>query len=666
MSMSNIFAKPFQLTAIATALALAGCGSGGNDTLPQNPTNTTSTSTSTSGSTDTSNSTDTTTTNLKISAISLTDIADGKNTTTISNLGAKATVKVTNASGEPVSSAIVTFSGDGVTFGTSNGAVLTNAEGEASISVKPANITNTGAYSLSATANYKDETVTSASYNYTLQAVNVAIANMKADTNNLPSGGSTNITLTTQNSTTNSALNDILVNFSTTCGTFTSNAVTSINGGNVTTTYKGISADGKLCEGNQTITATTATGGITQTIPVTIENIQANSLIYTTDKNVSLLSTNSGTNTSEAIEFTVYSNGVVVADKEVDITLVQAPSDLSLSSTNTTTKTVRLKSDSSGKVSVRLYPGSIPGPVEVRATLTSNPAISTTSKNVTVTTGRVSQNGVSISLSKNSLQNNVDGDSATVTVRLTDRVGNNVPDGTVLNFVSEGGKITGYCATQEGNCTTTLTVQNPRPVDGRVTVLAYVEGDKAFTDVNGDNIWNNNEPFLNNIGDFFRDDNEDGQYNNGEFLYKRGETGSCGTSTVQPNIPNTCGTGLDAVLRQQFIVYFADESPTIVGLTNPLAISSSVSFELYGNSARTTPMPSGTTVSVLGVDNTKNNNASCTIEMRSGWVTVPAIADHINTPKYSVKMKECDVGDEMKLSIKTPNGGPQDYFYTLQ
>lgn len=666
MSMSNFFIKSFQLTTLATALALAGCGGGGNDTLPSIPSNTNNTSSTGTSTTSTNTSTTTTDTasSILISAITLTD-SDGKPTSSINNLGAKATVKVTSATGEAISGAIVTFSGNNVSFGTSNGAVLTNADGEASISVKPTNISDTGAYALSATADFNGNTVTSSTYPYTLQAVNVALVNMKASTTNLTSGGSANITLNTQNASTNSALNDIVVDFKATCGTFTSDAVTSVNGA-VTTTYKAITTDNKLCEGTQTITATTASGSSVQQTQVTVANIEANSIIYTKNTPTIIPNTNSSMSISGEIEFTVFANGVAVSDKEVDISLIQAPSDLSLSSTSLV-KTTKLKSDSSGKVTVRLYPGALSGPVEVRATLTSNRAISTISKNVSITTGRAPQEAFSLSVSKNSLQNDVDGDSATITARFADRLGNTVPDGTVVNFVTEGGKVDGYCATSDGVCTVNFTTQNPRPVDGRVTVLAYVEGNKQFTDLNGNNIWDNNEPFVSNIGDFFRDDNENGLYDAGEFLYKRGETGgTCAPSTFgQPNIPNTCSTGLDATLRGQMLLYFADETPTIV-LPNPLTIRNPLDFSLFGNSAQTTPMPSGTTVKVEGIDNTKDNNLSCKIEMRSGPPTVPAIADIKNTPNYSARIQECGAGDEMKLTIKTPAGGEQNYFFTLQ
>ena len=59
----------------------------------------------------------------------------------------------------------------------------------------------------------------------------------------------------------------------------------------------------------------------------------------------------------------------------------------------------------------------------------------------------MTQDGLSLSVDKNSLQNDVDGDSATIVARMVDRVGNPVPDGTSISFVAEGGSIMPNCST---------------------------------------------------------------------------------------------------------------------------------------------------------------------------------------------------------------------------
>lgn len=647
-----------KVTLLAAMISVAGCGGGGSEGFYNGGTAPTTPGTGT-------------TTTVKISAIKLYDV-NNVLTQTVTVAGATAKVKVTDNAGNALSGALVTFSGGGVAFGTSNGAVLTNADGEASISVKPLNATNTGSYQLSATVDYNGVSATSASYNFSLQAANITFADMAATSLSLESGASTNITLKTQDASTKANQNNVSVDFSASCGTFDPTTVVSSNQGDVTTTYKAIDANGKLCEGKQTISAASGSdASITKSLELTIAAITANALVYTTANAVNMATKNSGSASSGQIEFTVYANGTPAANQDVNINLVRGPSDLSFITEGNRQPTV-VKSDASGKVIVNLYPGALPGPVEIKATLSSNPAVFVLSKSVSVATGRAYQSGLSISMSKNSLANDVDGDTATVTARMVDRVGNFVPDGTVISFVAEGGSITSNCATIRGLCSVTLSTQNPRPVDNRVSVLAYVEGDKAYTDVDKDNLYTAGvDTLLSNIGDFFRDDNENNQQDVGEFTYTRGATGAtCTASTIdQPNIPGTCDNGLDVVLRQQVLTAFAHESPTFVGLSGidqamTTITSTGFTFQIFGNSIKTVPMPSGTTVATSTKDNTQNDLA-CEANIVSGITPVPAVINLLtpstfglssnNQVKYGVKLYKCAPGDDIRITVKTPN-----------
>jgi hypothetical protein len=213
-------------------------------------------------------------------------------------------------------------------------------------------------------------------------------------------------------------------------------------------------------------------------------------------------------------------------------------------------------------------------------------------------------------------------------------------------------------------------------LDNRVTVLAYVEGDKQYIDKNGNNLYDSGEQFAQiingqevntNIGSFFRDDNEDNAYNAnlGEYIYSRAVTGSnltCGISTLlQPNISATCDDKLDTVVRQQLLFGFAENTPTF---TNVSASGSLLAFKLFGNSALSVPMPTGTTVSVSVEDNTKNNDLSCASEFATGSTPVANVFD-LMTPTtfknssqtyYGYRLKECAAGDFLKVSVSSPDG----------
>lgn len=646
-----------KLSTLTLALMLAGCG--GSDGYYNNDG-------SSSGNITTNPSTGEEVKSVNISTIQLID-RNGNFTQAIAAEGVSAQVKVTDQSGKGISGALVTFTvTGGVVLGSSNGAVLTNTNGEASISVKPENLNTNGAYQISAVADFDGTEASTPALNFSLQATNIILVDLTAASTQLESGGSTNITLKTQDANTKVNQNNVNVEFTAPCGKFEPATVVSSNQGNVTTTYKAIGTDGKLCTGTQKISATGL--NIPEVgIDVSIKALEANSLVYTSNK-VNLGIRKSGSASSGQIEFTLYANGVPIADQDVLIEKVQAPEDLSfVSFGNQNNKTI--KSDSNGKVIVNLYPGDKPGPVEIRATLVSDKNVSAVSKNVSVSIGRVTQDGLSLSVSKNSLQNVIDGDTATITARMVDRTRNPVPDGTVISFVSEGGKVEPNCSTVQGVCSVTLTTQEPRPLDNRVTVLAYVEGDKSFTDLDGDNLYTKGvDRLLSNIGSFFRDDNEDNQYNKdygiGEFLYNRavlGNKATCAPSTIrQPNIADTCDDNLDTVIRQQLLFAFAENTPTF---TNVKASGSLLSFNMYGNSAQSVPMPTGTTISVTPEDNTKANNLSCTAELATGSSPVANVFDLLtpstfknsNQSYYGYRLKECAVGDTLKVSVSSPD-----------
>lgn len=509
---------------------------------------------------------------------------------------------------------------------------------------------------------------------------NISITDLTATSDSLDSGASTTIKLKTNNISNNSIQNDITVDFNTTCGTFEPAVVTSSIQGDVSSTYNTIDVNGNLCEGVQSITATTDGGKVTKTIQVTIAPIEVNSIVYSS-KAINLGIQKSGSASSGQVEFDIFSNGRPVANQDVIIELVRGPEDFHfVNINNRAAKTI--KSGASGKVLVNLFPGNKPGPVEIKATLASNQNIFALSKEVAIATGRVTQSGLSISLSKNSLENSKDGDSASITASMVDRVGNPVPDGTVISFVTEGGSITPNCATTQGKCSVTLTSQDPRPLNNRATVLAFVEGEKSYIDTDGDNLFTKEvDKLISNIGDFFRDDNENSQYdaNLGEFIYKRGAEGSiCAPSTIKnPNIPATCDNNLEAVIREQIIFAFANDDAIIDKLESS---RQSFEFKIFGNTDRSVPMPSGSTVNVEAEDNTSTENAggentvvdkTCTAELETGSETVvsifnlltPSTFQNSNQVYYRYRLKDCAVGDKIKLKVTAPNGAVTNKIY---
>lgn len=282
--------------------------------------------------------------------------------------------------------------------------------------------------------------------------------------------------------------------------------------------------------------------------------------------------------------------------------------------------------------------------MEIKATLVSDSSINALSKGIFIDSSRVTQDGLSLSMGKNVLDWSLDGDTTSVTARLVDRNGNKVPDGTIVSFTAEGGKVfPSSCGTINGECSVEFSTQNPRPGDGRVTILAVAEGEKAYIDKNQNNAWDADvDTLVYNIGDTFRDDNENGTFEIGEFTYPltTQATGQCENNVrqfinlkfpslteikkqafeenfkatfVSPNKPMTCNSGLSTVVRNESIQLLSNGSNARFTLLYPSSqiitgADKMVSVRINsGGFYDLNPMPSGTTITGSVVDKTQSN-----------------------------------------------------------
>ena len=229
------------------------------------------------------------------------------------------------------------------------------------------------------------------------------------------------------------------------------------------------------------------------------------------------------------------------------------PSDIS-----TPNKYAVAYTDANGDVSVTVRSGTIPTPVKVFALWqdATNPAsliVSNVSDSLTVTTGLADYNSFSLSATTLNVEGwSHDGESSTITIRSADHFNNPVPDGTVINFRTEGGSISASCETagRTGACSLDWTSQNPRPFEGtsvvcpvafnglltppctgnqlagyldgstsviaeprpgRATITAFAIGEESFVDLNGNGLFDIGEDFI-DLTEAFTDDNEDGFY----------------------------------------------------------------------------------------------------------------------------------------------------------
>ncbi|MBI3154470.1 MAG: hypothetical protein HYZ20_03600 [Burkholderiales bacterium] len=185
------------------------------------------------------------------------------------------------------------------------------------------------------------------------------------------------------------------------------------------------------------------------------------------------------------------------------------------------------RSNADGTVTVQVNSGTVPTPVRVRARALypagATTALQTYSDTLSISTGLPLQRSFSLSVDKANIDGgNIDGEIATVTVRLADQFSNPVPDGTVVSFIGSGASVCtadkGSCKTVDGGCSCNVVSQARRPLDNRVIVSAYAVGLEDFDDRNGDNEYTPGVDGFRtsgvdrqDLGDAFVDANKDGQ-----------------------------------------------------------------------------------------------------------------------------------------------------------
>lgn len=217
-------------------------------------------------------------------------------------------------------------------------------------------------------------------------------------------------------------------------------------------------------------------------------------------------------------------NGLAIEGQRVDFQLSTNAGGISLAPMLGIT-------DVNGLVNTDVTSGTVNTVATVRATLASDPTIWTRSDTLIVSTGIADQNSMSVSVEVHNPEAwNYDGVKVGITVHAADHFNNPVPDGTAVSFTTEGGQIQSGCFTADGGCTVNWTSSNPRPSDGRVTILASMIGEESFLDANGNGVLDGDDPDPldpldlvfggNDMPEAFSDYNEDGvlQLGSEEFL----------------------------------------------------------------------------------------------------------------------------------------------------
>jgi protocatechuate 3,4-dioxygenase beta subunit len=428
---------------------------------------------------------------------------------------------VKDSAGAPVQNALVTF----VTNDKSGsltpitGSVLTNASGQA-VAILNAGATTSG-YTVSASSTVGAAAV-GAALNYAVTLPTLTLGTPVVNPTTLAAGGTASLAVTVLSGGVPYSPAQ-QVSFSSPCVTNgkarIGSPVTTVNGV-ASTSYTDLG-----CGGIDQITASTTYNGIvsTSTANLTVQLATAGQLVFVSalPQNIALKGTGgAGRQESATVTFKIMDrSGNPVSGQSVNFALDTSVGGLTLNPASAT-------SGANGLVTTTVASGTVNTPVRVTATLQGT-ALSSLSDQLVVSTGVAEQNSFSLS----AVIRNVEGGQyngcpapmgTIVTARLADHFHNPAPDGTAVSFTAEGGSIDASCLTgltlttltdgtvitqkgTPGECTVRYCAGNPRPADGRITVLAYALGEESFVDSNGNNRYDAGEPFT-DLGEPFRND----------------------------------------------------------------------------------------------------------------------------------------------------------------
>jgi hypothetical protein len=402
---------------------------------------------------------------------------------------------------------------------------------------------------------------------------------------------------------------------SSTAGTNANTVVTTSGTVDATYTAKG-------CSGSDVITASAVVGtNLVATGTVTVATSATGSIQFVSATPTTIGLKGTGQPSTSVVVFKVLdSTGAPKPGVTVNFTLNSSVGGLALTPATAT-------SAADGTVQTAVSSGTVHTVVTVTASITS-PALSTQSSDLTVTAGIPASASFSIAVGPATYANGAsklacpnveaygtDGVGVPLTVRLSDRYGNPVLDGTAVTFYTNGGQIVGSCTTTGGACEAGWTSSNPRPqtnsdsppllANGRVTVLATAIGEESFTDTNGDGFWESGEPFQ-DLGEPYDDANQNNQYDSGEYFldYNKngkwdGPSGSfVGITCTGTDANSTCTTSTLAIGGSALIIMSTAEA--VITSTSPIGVGAgaTVPITFYVKDTNNNPVAAGTTITV--------------------------------------------------------------------
>ena len=617
-------------------------------------------------------------------ALTLTD-ASGVLVTSVSpERNASVNVVLKNSRGAVVPNAVVTFSTSDKTgtFVPSSGTALTDANGMASVALGAGQ--QAGAFSLSANATASGVSAT-ATAGYMVVFPTLSLSALSLSPATLSAGGNASVSVSVSSGTAPYAA-PLSVAFSSPCV-----AAGKASIGSPVLTQNGLataSYTDKGCGVADLITAAVTLGGATvsQTGTLTVLPASAGSVKFVSadTTNIALKGTGGfGRQEFSTLKFQVFdTTGSVVAGKLVDFGFADKNSSVTTALGGLTLFPAAATSDTDGTVTTLVSGGTITTSVRVVATVhASSPAITSLSNVLVVSTGVPDQRHFSLSTQTGNCEGlDFDQVCSVLTATLGDHFGNRAPDGTAVNFSAEGGVIDASCVTGampasgatpsgqstnsqtgpgSGTCSVTLRASNPRPANGRVTVLAYVAGEEDLVDTNGNNVYDSGDSYADKSPDIFRDDNESGNWTAGEPCVGPNSNGTCSTPgdgqyngvLRMPQAPSAQTLYVSGQLVQLFSGSHANVSFTPAAISCTVGGTADVQVRVTDEIGNV--MPAGTTIAFstffgFGVAATSVFPASVTVNN-----VVLGVGEPLLIPTYNVTVA-CAGSGKLFATVTTP------------
>lgn len=635
------------LALLASLTALAGCGGGGGDA----GCSAFSTSCSSSGS---SNTTTTSSDGTVTTSSAGTVVLSLSSPTISASTPGTVTALVKNADGAPVANTVVTFEVANATATVTPARVITDANGNASATLQPV-AGQIGADYVKASADVSSASALTTRAAFTVSAVNVALGDAAASPASINAYGAAVVTVAVSGASPSSP---VTVTFSSTCAS-AGKAVLSPTSQTVTGTSASTTYQDKACGSTDRISAAITGTSQQRQVELAVAAPSAQSLEFVSATPDKICLAGSGCGISSEVSFRLkdqYNNPI--ANRVVSFSL-DIPNVATLGNTQVPT-------NADGIATVSVTAKTIPSPVRVNAqvTLDNGTRLSTVSNVLAINAGLPTQRAFSFSADKYNPDGwTRDGTESEVRVQLTDRFANPVPDGTSVSFVAEGASvIPARCTTTNGICTIKLITSEYRPPNGRITVVAYAQGEESFNDADGDNLYTSGEVFF-DLGPIFVDKDENGTMAaQGEYLIGSNADGKWSANTYvrvsrvftlsdasrPPRLFTVNGDGSCSTTRLPSLVMNLTASGECrVRAKFCMRDANAAADELGGN-----PIPSGATLSA----STKAKGGTVAVDFTPipGNVTSPTF--HVLSADLSDCSKPLEASGPIDLTVKMPNG----------